>query len=87
MLLSRHQNAGQNHNIKRAIRSFENVAQFKYLGTTARDQKLIQGEIKMRFNLGSACFHSVQNPLSFRLLPRRVKIRIYITIILSVVLY
>jgi hypothetical protein len=32
MLLSRRQNAGQN-NIKIANRSFENVAQFKYLGT------------------------------------------------------
>jgi hypothetical protein len=29
-LLSRHQNAGQNHDIKIANRSFENVAQFKY---------------------------------------------------------
>jgi FtsZ-binding cell division protein ZapB len=29
-LLSCHQNAGQNHLIKRANRSFENVAQFKY---------------------------------------------------------
>jgi hypothetical protein len=31
MLLSCHQNTGQNHNIKIANRSFENVAQFKYL--------------------------------------------------------
>jgi hypothetical protein len=28
MLLSCHQNAGQNHNIKTANRSFQNVAQF-----------------------------------------------------------
>jgi hypothetical protein len=33
MLLSCHQNAGQNHGIKIAIGSFENVAHFKYLGT------------------------------------------------------
>jgi retron-type reverse transcriptase len=31
MLLSHHQNAGQNRDIKKAIRSFENVEQFKYL--------------------------------------------------------
>jgi hypothetical protein len=41
MLLSRHQNAGQTHNIKTANASFENVAQFKYLGTTVTNQNLI----------------------------------------------
>jgi hypothetical protein len=34
ILLSRHQNAGQNHDVKIANRCFENVAQLKYLGTT-----------------------------------------------------
>jgi hypothetical protein len=32
MLLSRHQNAGQNWDVKIANRSFENVSQFRYLG-------------------------------------------------------
>jgi hypothetical protein len=36
MLLSRHQNAGQIHDIKIANRCFENVAQFKYFGTTVK---------------------------------------------------
>jgi hypothetical protein len=34
MLLSRHQNVGQNRDIRIANRSFENVSQLKYLGTT-----------------------------------------------------
>jgi hypothetical protein len=34
MLLSLRQTEGQNHDIYIAGRSFENVAQFKYLGTT-----------------------------------------------------
>jgi hypothetical protein len=50
MLLSRHQNVGQNRNIKIANRSFENVSQFKYLGTTVTNQNLIQEEIKRRMN-------------------------------------
>jgi hypothetical protein len=48
---------------------------------------LIQEEIKRRLNSGNACCHSVQNLLSSRLLSKNVKIRIYKTIILPVVLY
>jgi hypothetical protein len=41
-LLSRHQNVRKYYNIKIANRSFENVAQFKYLGTTIKNKNLIQ---------------------------------------------
>jgi hypothetical protein len=40
MLLSNHQNAGQNHDIKIAKRYFENVAKFRYLGATITNQNL-----------------------------------------------
>ncbi|PNF22997.1 hypothetical protein B7P43_G10394, partial [Cryptotermes secundus] len=70
MLLSRHQNAGQNLDTTTGNRCFENVAQFKYLGTTIRNKKVIQEEIKRRLNLGNACYHSVQNLLSSRLLSK-----------------
>jgi hypothetical protein len=65
MLLSRHQNVAQNRDIKIANGLFENVSQFKYLGTTVTNQNLIQEEIKRRLNSGNACYHSVQNLLSF----------------------
>jgi hypothetical protein len=68
MLLSHHQNAGQNHDMKTVNRYFENVAQFKYLGTKATNQNLIQEEIKRRLNSGNACYHPVKNLLSSRLL-------------------
>jgi hypothetical protein len=63
------------------------VEQFRYLGTTIKNQNLIQEEIKRRLNSGNACYHSVKNLLSSRLLSKNLKIRIYKTIILPVVLY
>jgi hypothetical protein len=48
---------------------------------------LIQEEIKKRLNSGNAFYHSVQVLLSSRLLAKYIKIRIYKTIILPVVLY
>jgi hypothetical protein len=55
------QNAGQNHNIKTANRSFENVAQFKYLGMKVTNQNLSHEAIMSTLNLGNACYHSVWN--------------------------
>jgi hypothetical protein len=87
MLLPLHQRAGQNHDIKIANRCFENMAQFKYLGMTVTNQNLIQEEIKRRLNSGNACYHSIQNLLPSHLLSKNIKIRIFRTIILPVVLY
>jgi hypothetical protein len=86
-LLSRHQTVGQNWNIRIANRSFENVSQLKYLGTTVTNQKLLQEEIKRRLNSGNACYHSVQSLLPSRLLSKNLKIRIYKMIILPVVMH
>jgi hypothetical protein len=63
------------------------ISQFKYLGTTVTNQNLIWEKIKRRLNSGNACYHSFQNLLSSRLLLKHIKIRIYRTIILPVVLY
>jgi hypothetical protein len=44
MLLSRHQNAGQNHDMKIANRSFENVTQYKYVyGNESNKSKFDSG--------------------------------------------
>jgi hypothetical protein len=44
-------------------------------------------EIKSRLNSGNACYHSIRGLLSFRLLFRHLKGKIYKTIILPVVVY
>jgi hypothetical protein len=64
------QNGGQNWNIKRGNRSFENVSQFKYLGTTVTNQNVIWKEIKRRLHSGNAGYHSVQKLLSPHLLSK-----------------
>jgi hypothetical protein len=61
ILLSRHQNAGQNYNIKIANLFVQNVAQPKYLGKTAIKQNLIHEGIKRRLNSCNACYHSIEN--------------------------
>jgi hypothetical protein len=44
-------------------------------------------EIKSRLNSENTCYHSVQSLLSSRLLSWNVNVKIYKTVILSVVLY
>jgi len=87
MVMSRDQNAGRNHSVRTDNSTFERVEEFKYLGTTLTNQNSIAEEVKSRLRSGNACYQSVQNLLSSRLLSKNLKIKIYRTIILSVVLY
>jgi hypothetical protein len=87
MVESQDQNALQNNTIKIGNKSFENVEQFRYLETTLTNQNSIHEEIKSRLKSGNACYHPVQNLLSSSLLYKNIKIKIYRTIILPVVLY
>jgi hypothetical protein len=57
------------------------------MGTTLTDQNCMHEEIKSRINSGKACYRSVHSLLSSRLLSRNIKVKIYKTIILPVVLY
>jgi hypothetical protein len=70
MLISRHQNAGKNPNIKIANRFFWKCG--KVFITTVTDQYLIHEEIKSSLNSGSTCYHSVVSLLS-----KNVNINIY----------
>jgi len=87
MVMSREQNAKRIHCVRMDNSTFERVEEFKYLGTTLTNKNSIAEKIKSRLRLGHACYHSVQNLLSSRLLSKNLKIKIYRSIILPVVLY
>jgi hypothetical protein len=87
MVMSRDRNAGRDDSVKIDNSSIERVEELKYLGTMLTGQNSVQEEIKSRLKLGNACYHSVQNLLSSRLLSKNLKIKIYRTIILLVVLH
>jgi hypothetical protein len=87
MIVFRDQNAGRIHSMKMDDSPIERMEEFKYLGTILTNENTIQEEIKCRLKLGNACYCSVQNLLSSSLLSKTLKIKIYRTIILPVVLY
>ncbi|KAJ4442258.1 hypothetical protein ANN_12124 [Periplaneta americana] len=87
MIMSRNLNIVRNGNVKIGDLSFEEVEKFKYLGATVTNINDTREEIKRRINMGNACYYSVEKLLSSSLLSKNLKVRIYKTVILPVVLY
>ncbi|KAJ4446884.1 hypothetical protein ANN_13584 [Periplaneta americana] len=87
MIMPRDENIVRNGNIKIVNLSFEEVEKFKYLGATVININDTQEEIKRRINMGNVCYYLVEKLLSSSLLSKNLKVRIYKTVILPVVLY
>ena len=87
MVSSRDQNAGRIQSVRIDNGTFEWMEVFKYLGKNLTNQNSIAEEFKSRLRSGNACYHSVQNLLSSSLLSKNLKIKIYRTTILHVVLF
>jgi hypothetical protein len=54
---------------------------------SVRNRNLVQKKMNGRLNSGNAYYHSVQRILSYRLLSKNAKIRIYKTIYFPMVLW
>ncbi|KAJ4444700.1 hypothetical protein ANN_06497 [Periplaneta americana] len=87
MIMSRGGSIVRNGNINIGDLSFEEVEKFKYLGATVTNINDTREEIKRRINMGNACYYSVEKLLSSSLLSKNLKVRIYKTVILPVLLY
>jgi hypothetical protein len=73
--MSHYKKAEHKHSIKIANRSFEDVANFKYMGTTLTDQNCMLEDIKSRLNSENAYYYLVQSLLSSHLLFRNIKVK------------
>jgi hypothetical protein len=69
------------------ILCLQTVRRFSDHLMTIYQRNSIHEEIKSRLKSGNACYHSVQNLLSSRLLSKNTKIRVQRPVVLSVVLY
>ncbi|KAJ4428541.1 hypothetical protein ANN_24585 [Periplaneta americana] len=87
MIMSRDQNVVRNRNIKIGDLTFEEVEKFIYLGVIVTNINDTREEIKRRINMVNACYYLVEKLLSSSLLSKNLKVRIYKTVILPVVLY
>jgi hypothetical protein len=85
MIMSHHPNSGQDQNIRIVTELFENVAKFKYFGMTLISQNDIHDEIESRLN--SRMFAVIQSKIFFLISHKKLKIKIYKTVISPVVLY
>jgi hypothetical protein len=78
--ISRNVEEEGNRNITINNEIIEKVNKFKYLGAYVTNRNEVTEEIKKSLASGNACFYSVQKLLSTRLISRKLKLKIYRTV-------
>jgi hypothetical protein len=82
--MSHHQNVGRNSNLPIGNKSLENMATFKYSGTTVTEQNFVHMEIRSILNFGNACYRSVQSVFSCRVFSKNVNLKVYLLFYMGV---
>ena len=67
--------------------TFDTVKEFIYLGFAVTTKNDVSLEIKQRITLANGCYYGLNGQLSNRDLSRTIKIMLYKTLILPVLLY
>jgi hypothetical protein len=65
----------------------EQVKSFRYLGSIVNRNNSIEEEIKGRISVGNKAFYANQNLFKSKLLTKSSKLRMYKTLVISVVIY
>jgi ribosomal protein S13 len=66
---------------------FEQVTQFKYLGTIINTSNDIKIEIKDRIKMANRCYHGLRNQLKSKVISSKTKVQLYKTLVRPIVLY
>jgi len=87
MIISQNTGNEGDKSIRISYEVIEKINKFKYLGTYVTSKTEVTEKLKSRLVSGNACFYSVQKLLTSRLISRKLKLKIYRTVILPELLY
>ncbi|KAE9540045.1 hypothetical protein AGLY_005297 [Aphis glycines] len=85
MMLKR--GGGDHNNLQVGNNIFEQVQEFKYLGSTLNNQNNMHGEINIRLDAANRCLYALSTLFKSKLLSRKTKEHLYISYIRPVLTY
>ncbi|VVC27148.1 Endonuclease/exonuclease/phosphatase,Reverse transcriptase domain [Cinara cedri] len=78
---------GDHNNLHVGNNTFEEVQEFKYLGSTLNNQNNMHGEINIRLGAANRCLYALKTLFKSKLLSRKTKEHLYISYIHPILTY